>query len=175
MKKLILVALLLVLVGSYCAYSADAAKPEPAKSYLTGISVSPYYTVAFESFDGKAREGGGIEAALPLSKTVIFVAFAESDSVQGQSIDRTGAGIQIQGKLGRLRPFGRLGFGYTFDGGSGIEENAFYLRPQFGAVLPFYEKGDFSAGLTASWALDVGLNGSTAQRLFGGLSLSYKF
>lgn len=180
MKTLIALATILILAGAaFYACAADAVagvKAEaPAKSYLTGITVSPYYTVAFESFDRKAREGGGIEAALPLSKTVSFVTFLESDNWSDQAIDRAGAGIQLSGKLGRLRPFGRLGFGYTFDGGSGIAEDAFYLRPQFGAILPFYEEGDFSAGLTASWALDVGLDGHTAQRLFGGLSLSYKF
>lgn len=170
-------ALLCILAGSYCAYAADVAgiAPEKPKSYLNAISVSPYYTVAFANFDGEAREGAGLEAALPLSKTVSFVTYGESDSWSHTAIDRAGAGLQITGKLGKLRPFARMGAGYTFDAGSGLDAYEFFLRPQFGATLPFYEKGDFSAGLTASWALDVSMDGETAQRLFGGLGFSWKF
>lgn len=174
---LIIIALLVIATGLRCAYGAEVTgiAPEAPKSYLTGLSVSPYYTVAFENFDGKSRGGAGLEAALPLSKTVSVVTFGESDSWQHAAIDRAGIGLQLTSKLGVLRPFGRIGFGYTFDSGSGIGENELYLRPQFGASVPFYSSGDFEAGLTASWALDVGLDGQTAQRLFGGLGLSYKF
>lgn len=156
------------------AYSALSAEPEP-KSYLNGLSVSPYVTVAFQEFDGKAREGAGLDVQLPLSKTVSFVSFAESDTSHQSAIDRAGAGLQLAGKLGRLRPFARMGAGYTFDAGSGLDANEFFLRPQFGAALPFYTNGNFEAGLTASWALDVSMDGNTAQRLFGGLGFSWKF
>ena len=176
--QIFLYSLLALLAAAYSALSAEPVPgiaPETPNGVLTGFSVSPYYTVAFQDFDGNSREGAGLEFALPLSKTVSIVTYAESDSWQHAAIDRAGLGLQLTGKLGRLKPFGRLGFGYTWDAGSGIAENAFYLRPQFGTTLPFYTKGNFEAGLTASWALDVSMEGRTSQRLFGGLGFSYKF
>lgn len=177
MKKLTLTATLFILIGSifYACGAEVAIAPETPKSAFSSLSVSPYYTLGLHDFDGNAKSGVGLEAALPLSKSVSFVTFGEADNNDGSTFDRAGAGLQFTGKLGKLRPFGRMSAGYAFEGSGSLDESSFFLRPQFGADLPFYRSGGFEAGLTASWALDVDLNGNATQRLFGGVGLKWAF
>lgn len=170
MKTLILSGALLVLAGS--VFFACGAE----ESMINGISVSPYYTVGFADFNGKATSGAGLDVGLNLSKTVQVVSFAESDNADGSLVDRFGLGVQLTGKLGKwLKPFARLSAGYSFEGSSGLEEDRIFLRPQFGAILDMWKYKAWHASLTASWALDVDTEGNAAQRIFGGIVLGTSF
>jgi hypothetical protein len=143
----------------------ESSKPA---TMLAAVSVSPYYTVGFKDFDGKGKDGAGLDVGLNLSKTVAVVAFAESDDVSGTFIDRIGGGLQLSGKLGKfLKPFGRLSGGWTSD--------TFFVRPQFGASIDLWRKGNWHAAITGSWGLDVDTDGNAAQRIFGGLTVGTSF
>lgn len=175
MKTLFIAGIILILGGAFYAYSAEAKAPAASQSMINGISVSPYYTVGFAQFDEKATGGAGLDIGLNLSKSVQLVSFAESDDAQGSFVDRFGLGVQLTGKLGKwLKPFGRLSGGYTFESSAGLEERLF-IRPQFGAVIDIWRKGDWHASLTGSWGLDVDTSGNAAQRIFGGLVVGTSF
>jgi len=172
MKTLTIAGTILILVGSLlyaCGADVAGVAPEaPKPSMLAAISVSPYYTVGFTEFDGKGKDGAGLDVGLNLSKTVAIVAFGESDDTHGTFIDRIGGGVQLSGKLGKwLKPFGRLSGGWT--------EDSFFVRPQFGASIDIWRKGNWHAALTGSWALDVTTDGDAAQRVFGGLVIGTSF
>ncbi len=155
--------------------ATEGAHQSAATSLVNGISVSPYYTVGFEDFNGKATSGVGLDVGLNLSKTVQVVSFVESDDVEGSFVDRFGLGLQLTGKLGRwLKPFARLSVGYNFEG-AGLREDKLFVRPQFGAILDVWKYKSWHASLTGSWALDVDTDGNAAQRLFGGIVLGTSF
>src|SRR5206468_4001926 len=103
-----------ILAGAALYASAGEApagvKPEGGYSLINDILVSPYYTVAFADFNGKATSGVGLDVGLGLSKTIQAVSFVEtSDTKEGAAIDRFGAGVQMTGKLGKwLHPYGRF-------------------------------------------------------------------
>lgn len=139
------------------------------------ISISPYYTVAFENFNGKAKSGFGLEGCLALSKTISLVGFGEtSDTQEDAWIDRLGAGVQMTGKLGKyLRPYGRFSVGYALDGSSGMRADEWFLRPEFGALIDVFHYEKTTVSLTGAWALDVDMNGKAAQRLKAGLNISF--
>lgn len=174
MKTLTVLGVALILLGA-ATYASAAAEIVPgvveeakAPSMLNAISVSPYYTVGFKDFDGKGKDGAGLDVGLNLSKTVALVGFAESDDVSGTFIDRVGGGLQLSGKLGKwLKPFGRLSGGWTDD--------SFFVRPQFGASIDVWKYKNWHAALTGSWALDVDTDGNAGQRVFGGLVIGTSF
>jgi hypothetical protein len=180
-KLLLITALLVILAGSYCAYGAEATLTdlgikESSPSLFNGISVSPYYTCGFADFNGDATSGGGLDIGLSLSKTVQVVSFMESDNADGSLIDRFGLGLQLSGRLGKwLKPFARLSGGHAFEGSSGLAEDAFFLRPQFGASIDVWRYHDWHAALTGSWGLDVDTKGNTAQRIWGGFTIGTSF
>lgn len=154
--------------------NAPVAPEPPAKhSVFSDISVSPYGTVAFHDFDGKSRTGWGVEAGLPLSKSVSAFAFTETDNTAHSTFDRTGAGIRVTGRLTKsVSLFGGMGVGYSFDGGvTGADD--WFLRPQFGAALDLYKSKLVDVDLVGSWGLDVDKNGNSAQRLSAGLKFSF--
>ncbi len=142
---------------------------------IKGLSVSPYYTVGFADFNGKATSGGGVDIGLGLSKTIQFVSFLETDKPQEDAaIDRFGAGIQMTGKLGKwLKPYGRFSVGYAVDGFSGLAHDEIFLRPEFGASIDVYREKNYSVSLTGAWCLDVDTDGHAAQRLKAALSISF--
>jgi len=173
MKTLTALGVALILLGA-ALYSSAAAEiagvvaETPKPSMFNAISVSPYYTVGFKDFDGKGKDGAGVDIGLSLSKSVALVGFAESDDTHGTFIDRIGGGVQLSGKLGKwLKPFGRLSGGWTDD--------SFFVRPQFGASIDVWKYKNWHASLTGSWALDVFTDGSASQRVFGGLVLGTSF
>ena len=180
MKKLILAAFVLIVAGA-CFY-ACAGEPAPVagikpetQSLINDISVSPYYTVAFENFNGKAKSGYGVDVGLGLSKTVSVVSFIEtSESHEDAAIDRFGAGVQMTGKLGKwLKPYGRFSVGYSLDGSSGLANDTLFLRPEFGASITIYKYKKVELDTTAAWMLDVDTDGHAAQRLKAGLSFKF--
>lgn len=155
--------------------TAAPTAPTKSTSFVNGISVSPYATIAFENFDGRERTGAGVDVGLNLSKTIQFVTFGESDNTADSTIDRVGGGLQITGQLGKwLRPFARFSVGYSFDKGV-LEKDVVFLRPQFGANIDIWQHKSWHASLAGSWALDVDTKGNSAQRLFGGLVLGTSF
>lgn len=183
MKKLLVFATILILGGT--AFYACAAETPPvsgikpesqSQSLINGISVSPYYTLGFSKFDGKATGGAGLDVGLNLSKTIQVVGFAESDDVEGNFVDRFGLGVQLTGKLGRwLKPFARLSGGYNFEGSAGLKEDTIFLRPQFGGIIDIWHYKNWHFSATASWGLDVDTAGNAAQRIFGGAVIGTSF
>jgi hypothetical protein len=186
MKKLIIAAVVSILGGAVfyaCAEEAAAAKkPEivpgivaETQSAYGRFSISPYYTVAFENFNGRAKSGFGLDAGLGLSKSVQIVGFAEtSDTQEDAWIDRVGAGAQVTGKLGKyLKPYGRFSVGYALDGSSGMARDEWFLRPEFGVLVDVFHYEKTTVSLAGAWALDVDMNGNAAQRLKAGLSISF--
>lgn len=149
-------------------------KPE-SQSMINSVSVSPYYTVAFENFNGKAKSGGGVDIGLGLSKTISAVTFLETtEPSTDAAIDRFGFGVQMTGRLGKwLKPYGRFSVGYSVDGNSGLAHDEIFLRPEFGASIDVYRYKKVSAAVTGAWALDVDTDGHAAQRLKAGLSISF--
>jgi len=178
-KALLITAVLFIIAGSaFYACAADA--PPESQSLVNGISVSPYYTVGFEKFDGHATGGAGLDVGINVSKTVQIVSFAESDDMQASFVDRFGLGVQLTGKLGQwLKPFARLSGGYAFQDSSGIQEGSFFIRPQFGAIIDVWKYKNWHASVTGSWGLDVQANhegsGTASQRIFGGFVVGTSF
>lgn len=165
MKTLIAAFLLIAL----SAFSAE-------KSWVNSVSVSPYATVAFSDFDGDQQGGLGMAVGVGLSKAVSLVSFAESDDTDGSFLDRSGLGLRVTGRVTKsLSLFGQMSGGYSFSRSAGLDENEWFIRPQFGATLDFWRYKNWHAGLTASWGLDVDLDGHVAQRLFGGLAIGTSF
>lgn len=163
----ILIGLLLL-----CGYAFAAESP----SMVNGLSVSPYYTVGFENFDGKATSGAGVDIGLNLSKTVQAVSFMEADDTTGSSVDRFGLGLQLTGKLGKwLRPYGRLSLAYAFDSHSSIQDDAIFLRPEFGVILDVWKKGNWHVGIESGWGLDVDTEGHAEQRFKAGVVVGTSF
>lgn len=181
MKKLLIAAAVLIISGAAfyaCAAQATVSeigvKPETPSPFST-ITVSPYYTVAFENFNGRAKSGFGLDLGVGLSKTVQIVGFAEtSDTQEDVWIDRVGAGAQVTGKLGKyLKPYGRFSVGYALDGSSGMARDEWFLRPEFGVLVDVFHYERTTVSLAGAWALDVDMNGNAAQRLKAGLSISF--
>jgi len=144
-------------------------------SYLSDISVSPYGTVAFNRFDGKARTGAGVELAIGASRTVSLVAFGESDNVDHYLVDRAGLGLRVTGSLGpRFHPFAGLLGGYKFDNIENPSE-PWFLRPQFGVGIDLAKYHGWEIQLKAAWGLDVTTDGNSQQRLTGFLTLGRQF
>jgi len=144
-------------------------------SYLSDISVSPYGTVAFNRFDGKARTGAGVELAIGASRTVSLVAFGESDNVNHYLVDRAGLGLRVTGSLGpRFHPFAGLLGGYKFDNIENPSE-PWFLRPQFGVGIDLANYRGWEIQLKAAWGLDVTTDGNSQQRLTGFLTLGKMF
>ncbi len=180
MKKLLIAATVFIIGGVIYYACAGEAPPVPsikpeAKSLFNGVSLSPYYTVAFENFNGRAKSGFGLDAGLPLSKTVQLVGFAEtSDTQEDAWIDRVGAGAQVTGKLGKyLRPYGRFSVGYALDGSSGMSRDEWFVRPEFGVLLDVFHYEKTTVSLTGAWAFDLDMNGNGAQRLKAGFNISF--
>jgi len=186
MKKLLVASLLLLAIGLFYACAGEPAKkPAPpeivpgvvaeSKPEYAGVTVSPYYTLGFENFDGKGKSGFGLDAGLELSKTIQLVGFAEtSDTQEDAWVDRLGAGLQVTGKLGKyLKPYGRFSVGYALDGSSGLRGDEWFLRPEFGASITVFRYEKTAVSLTGAWALDVDLDGNAAQRLKAGISISF--
>lgn len=147
-----------------------------AQSLLNGLSVSPYYTVGFQDFNGKAHGGAGLDVGLNLSKTIQIVGFAESDSFEGIFVDRFGGGVQLTGRLGSwLKPFARLSVGYSNVASGGLGKDEVFIRPQFGGIVDVWKYRNWHASITGSWGLDVDTQGNAAQRLFGGIVLGTSF
>ena len=177
MKTLTILGTLAIVLG--IARYVSAA--EPSASLVNDISVSPYYTVGFRNFNGAAESGAGLDVGLGLSKTISAVSFIEtSDTKDSAVLDRFGAGVQMQGKLGKwLRPYGRFSVGYALDESSGVGRNELFLRPEFGADLDIYHHREYSVSLRAAWAVDIGIDKHEdsdrhlAQRLKAGLNIKF--
>ena len=178
MKTLSVLGIIAILAGMALYVCADevpaGVKPE-SQSLINGVSVSPYYTVGFSDFNGKATSGVGLDLGLGLSKTIKAVSFVETSDTQHDAfIDRFGAGVQMTGKLGRwLHPYGRFAVAYSLDESSGLSHDEIFLRSEFGASIDVYREKTYSVGLRASWGLDVDTDGHAAQRLKAGLSISF--
>jgi hypothetical protein len=181
---------LFLFLSAFCLCAADTNLPtvqtivgepkaEVKGSYLSDISISPYGTVAFENFDGKARTGAGMELALGASRTVSFVGFGESDNVADSFVDRAGIGLRVTGSLGpRFHPFAGLLGGYIFDESTELQQRGsepWFLRPQFGVGIDLASYRGWTTSLKASWGLDVTMDGDSQQRLTGFLSLEKSF
>lgn len=180
MKTLLIAAAILILGGA--AFYACAGEPPPvagikpeSQSLINSVSISPYYTVGFADFNGRATSGGGFDVGLGLSKTISLVSFLETDDTnEGATFDRFGVGVQMSGKLGRwLKPYGRFSVAYAFDDSSGLAHDNLFLRPEFGASIDVYHYKKVSAAVTGAWCLDVDTDGHAAQRLKAGLSISF--
>lgn len=150
-------------------------KTEEKGSYFADLSVSPYATVAFPRFDGKARTGAGVELGVGASRTVSFVAFGEGDKVQHSFVDRAGLGFRVTGNLGpRFHPFTGLFGGYAFDETVGADSSEpWFFRPQFGVGIDLYKSRSFNVQAKAAWGLDVTTDGHSQQRLTGFLGFSF--
>lgn len=147
-----------------------------SKSWVNSVSVSPYATVAFSDFDGDQQGGLGLNVGVGLSKTVSLVNFTEYDDTDGSFVDRAGLGLRVTGRLTKaVSLFGQMSGAYSFSRSAGLDEDEWFLRPQFGATLDFWRWKTWHAGLTASWGLDVDLDGHVSQRLFGGLAVGSSF
>ena len=159
------------------AFVASVPAAEPAsKSWVNSVSVSPYATVAFSDFDGDQQGGLGLAVGLGLSKAVSLVNFTEADDTEGSFIDRAGLGLRVTGRLTKsLSLFGQMSGAYSFSRSAGLDESEWFIRPQFGATLDFWRWKNWHAGLTASWGLNVDLDGHVSQRLFGGLAIGTSF
>lgn len=169
MKTLAVTGTILILVAS--AFYACAAEPQ---SLFNSVSVSPYYTVGFENFNGKAKGGAGLDVGLGLSPTMSVVSFIETSDTDDAWIDRFGAGVQMTGKLGKwLKPYGRFSVGYALDGSSGLSNDKLFLRPEFGTTIDVYHHKKASVSVLGAWALDVDTDGHAAQRLKAGLKISF--
>ena len=166
----------LAIAGFQRAPTTAPLPKSEAKSWVNSLSVSPYATVAFEDFDGGATGGVGLDVGIGISKAVSLVAFGESDDIEGSFVDRAGLGLRVTGRVTRaLSLFGQMSGGYSFSDSAGLKREEWFIRPQFGGTLDFWRYRDWHAGVTASWALDVDLDGHTAQRLFGGLAVGTSF
>jgi hypothetical protein len=175
-----------IILAAFSAFSADTNLPtvlttlgEPKAgvkgSYLSDISVSPYGTVAFDRFDGKARTGAGAELSIGASRTVSLVVFGESDNVD-HFFDRAGLGLRVTGSLGpRFHPFAGLLGGYVFDSVSTEASEPWFLRRQFGLGIDLVRYEGWLVQLKASWGLDVTTDGNSQQRLTGFLTLGKSF
>lgn len=153
-----------------------AARTSTSKSWVNSVSVSPYATVAFSDFDGDQQGGLGLNVGVGLSKAVSLVNFTEADDTDGPFVDRAGLGLRVTGRLTKaVSIFGQMSGGYSFSQSAGLGEDEWFIRPQFGATLDFWRWKAWHAGLTASWGLDVDLDGHTSQRLFGGLAIGTSF
>lgn len=155
-----------------------------AESWVNRVSVSPYATVAFADFDGDQVGGAGLEVGVGISRAVSLVGFGESDDTEHEFIDRAGLGLRVTGRVTKaLSVFGQMSGGFAFDESPSVGQDEspsvgqdeWFLRPEFGATVDFWRKGNAHVGAEASWGMDVGLDGRTAQRLRGGLVAGTSF
>lgn len=171
MKRLLTIASVILWTVSVAICAEDKSP-----SMINGISVSPYYTVGFADFNGKATSGMGLDIGLNLSKTVQAVTFLETDDPDGSFVDRFGLGLQMTGKLGRwLKPYARLSGGHVFESKGNLDEDSFFVRPEFGAILDVWRYKDWHVSIDASWGLDVDTKGNADQRLKAGLVFGTSF
>lgn len=156
--------------------TAISALSAESTSMVNGISVSPYYTLGLANFDGEAKSGVGLDIGLNLSKTVQVVSFVETDDTEHNFVDRFGLGLQMTGRLGKwLKPYARLSGGHVFDSSTGLAEDSFFLRPEFGGIIDLWRKGNWHVSVDASWGLDVDTKGNADQRLKAGLVFGTSF